>query len=1008
MSEQTETRKTKVFISYSRRNKLFVRKLNDALDAAGVDAWVDWEGIPLSSDWMAEITAAIEAADAFVFVISPDSLKSKVCAEELELGVKLNKKIIPVLYLDPLKGQDMHQKLASTNWVYMRPKKDDFKATVPKLKEAIETDLGWVQSHTRLLQRATEWIQKERNGSYLLLGSDLEDGEHWMREATVKPGRDVTPLHAEYIGVSRKVAVQRQRNLMIGIAIALVISIFASFYAFQQRGVAIANQEKALSSQATAVANEHARATQQALAEESQKIAEMNANIAKARRSAAEAKIYQAKTGQLDSSTLLAVNAYNQLPDLRDAEDILRQNISLLALPVNKANVGAAVAKIQLSPDKMKFITSDDGGQSCVWNIEDGKQLLCVHQEGSIYDAIFSADGKYIVSGSSTGLVAVWDAVTGEQKKTFQYKGIIWDLNAHPNGLWVGVGSAEGVSIINVEKGTLDYFYNMPSPVRNIEFGAGGKYMALGMENGDVSIWNIQDNRTIAGPHHSAQVLEVEFSPDGQWVVSSGADSTARAIRLGFGSRQQYSITHGDWVEYASFSPDSSWFATASDDGFIRVIDTLTGQEKFRMAHDNFIRRVRVSPDGQWIVSASHDQTARVWDAFSGAQMIQIPIGGVVTAIAFNQDSTRLLAADRNGNVTVWDTSQLNARAAVVPFKDYLHEGQLTQDGKWLIANTDDKNVWKIPTAKMGQPDDGREILFSVKALSYSLDVSPDSKWVAALEYDGDIREYNREILMSVDGAKKFVLTHENFPALYDATFTSDSQRLITTDINGLTNLWDVQSGKLLGSLTAGGAANQIAVSPDGKYLAMGMDEGNHTLIFDLGSLTLVKDLPQLGSIYSVHFSPDGSLLATGSSEADVRLWSVNGGAFDLSGDSLPAARAVYAVQFDPSGKTLAIGDLSGYVYLWDVATRQEIARMKHVNKVTGLSYSADGEQLAVSSLKNVNIWNVNDIPQFRRDNLAAAACARLTENFSPSKWKLIFFDEEYRLICPNLPEGLN
>ena len=112
MAEKNESRKTKIFISYSRKNKLFVRKLNDAIDENGIDAWVDWEGIPLSSDWMAEITAAIEASDAFVFVISPDSLNSKICMDELELGIKYNKKIIPVLYSDPEKKQQCTQ-----NWL---------------------------------------------------------------------------------------------------------------------------------------------------------------------------------------------------------------------------------------------------------------------------------------------------------------------------------------------------------------------------------------------------------------------------------------------------------------------------------------------------------------------------------------------------------------------------------------------------------------------------------------------------------------------------------------------------------------------------------------------------------------------------------------------------------------------------------------------------------------------------------------------------------------------------
>src|SRR5512138_2265119 len=119
MTETNTGSNGRVFISYSRKDKAFVQKLNSALDCAGVQAWVDWEGIELASDWMATITNAIQGTDAFLFIISPDSLKSKVCADELGLGLKLNKKLIPVLHREPDKDITMHEKLAATNWVYL-------------------------------------------------------------------------------------------------------------------------------------------------------------------------------------------------------------------------------------------------------------------------------------------------------------------------------------------------------------------------------------------------------------------------------------------------------------------------------------------------------------------------------------------------------------------------------------------------------------------------------------------------------------------------------------------------------------------------------------------------------------------------------------------------------------------------------------------------------------------------------------------------------------------------
>ncbi|MEI6428573.1 MAG: toll/interleukin-1 receptor domain-containing protein, partial [Pseudanabaena sp. ELA607] len=80
-----------VFISYSRKDKDFVSILYDAFERSQKKTWVDWKNIPLTSDWWAEIEKGIEAADTFVFVISPDSIASKVCADEILHAVRNNK-----------------------------------------------------------------------------------------------------------------------------------------------------------------------------------------------------------------------------------------------------------------------------------------------------------------------------------------------------------------------------------------------------------------------------------------------------------------------------------------------------------------------------------------------------------------------------------------------------------------------------------------------------------------------------------------------------------------------------------------------------------------------------------------------------------------------------------------------------------------------------------------------------------------------------------------------------
>ena len=80
--DQQVPRPQEVFISYSRKDKEFVRRLDEALKRRDREAWVDWEGIPPGDTWEKTIYGAIEATHTFIFVLTPDSIASRSAARK--------------------------------------------------------------------------------------------------------------------------------------------------------------------------------------------------------------------------------------------------------------------------------------------------------------------------------------------------------------------------------------------------------------------------------------------------------------------------------------------------------------------------------------------------------------------------------------------------------------------------------------------------------------------------------------------------------------------------------------------------------------------------------------------------------------------------------------------------------------------------------------------------------------------------------------------------------------
>jgi len=120
-----------VFISYSRKDSAFVRKLAGDLEKAGYDVWWDVSDLRGGDDWPRVIPAAIEASQYFLVVLSPNSATSEWVEKEYTQALSWRKKIIPLM----LAKSAIPFSLNTINYVDFTS--DDYAASLNNLLKAL-------------------------------------------------------------------------------------------------------------------------------------------------------------------------------------------------------------------------------------------------------------------------------------------------------------------------------------------------------------------------------------------------------------------------------------------------------------------------------------------------------------------------------------------------------------------------------------------------------------------------------------------------------------------------------------------------------------------------------------------------------------------------------------------------------------------------------------------------------------------------------------------------------
>lgn len=168
-----------------------------------------------------------------------------------------------------------------------------------------------------------------------------------------------------------------------------------------------------------------------------------------------------------------------------------------------------------------------------------------------------------------------------------------------------------------------------------------------------------------------------------------------------------------------------------------------------------------------------------------------------------------------------------------------------------------------------------------------------------------------------------------------------------------------------------GESLRNLAFSPDGTALASagGNTDDFDIRLWDVDSGQLLQTLTGHSSIvWRLAFSPDGSMLASASSDGTAKVWDWRSASLIKS---LDFPNEVISVSFSPDGQVLAVGGVENWpdavIWTYSVASWQPVLKFTEFWNIPDIAYSPNGQLLVGGGTsRNVRVWATsNGIEQF-------------------------------------------
>jgi len=496
----------------------------------------------------------------------------------------------------------------------------------------------------------------------------------------------------------------------------------------------------------------------------------------------------------------------------------------------------------------------------------------------------------------------------------------------------------------------------------------GGQRIAAAGMDGRVILWDSADGRQIAVlPASSKAVCNLASGHCGRYLAAAGEDDAVRVWEVTAERVTQVLAQHaGNRVTLAR---DVGRVAAASRNQTVQVWDLPSGRLVRSLAYPGVVHCLALSPDGKSLAvggmssgagpgaaAGTKDVALKFWNLAEGRNpdffQVDHRIGSLFGLAWGGPNEGRYLVATTGLTAVVWDVSTGRMTEALPGYEDRPVDLTFDQEGRHLAASFANRSI------KIWNFEADPQLVFSRTIVRD--DERPGSLSVS-LDPKGEHLAYARGCDVIVERWKN----HGGVQTQRGGCFalSPDGRYLATGSDDGSVQLlcFDRSCGPPIRTLAGRDVpvakVVSLAFSPDGTHVAIAKGKAVWLWGPNTGREP-IEHHAHAGNVLCVAYSPVGHLLASSDDQGNVQVWDTDSG---QAGPTLQHAAAVHCLAFSPDGKHLATGCLDWLVTLWDSATWAKTLLAEHQLGVTSLAFSPDSHWLASGSDdQTVRLWKVH------------------------------------------------